>query len=176
MALQTPLSKNTISHLLVLDSYQLTFFKDSKRPPPEGAGQCREWLLEWRTAVTKLPCHYFPPGTAHSAWQPERCSAQEDIENLGPSCELSAFPDLSLRPLGDPGSPPPPPAWPKLWTPCVYVNRAVAGGHRLLSARGLSGACSPLFVYLVSVVTEGQARPGWVSGATRCWGPSCPST
>lgn len=36
------------------------------------------------------------------------------------------------------------------------------------------GVSSPLFVYLVSVVTEGLALSSWVSGATRCWVPAVP--
>lgn len=63
-------------------------------------------------------------------------SAQGDIENPGLPCESSAFPDLSLRPLGDPGFPPHPPPLP-----------GQISGHPMFMSTELllegAGFCSP---------------------------------
>lgn len=104
---------------------------------------------------TEVPIGTISPGQPVLPGKPRVASCTGGIENPGPLCESGASWGVSASDLpGDPWFPPP--AWPKLWTLRVYVNSAVAGECRLLPARGVSGACGPLFVYLVSVVTQGR--------------------
>lgn len=164
LTLHTPLQRGkSISHHNVCDSYQNTFFKDTAK----GAGLCWERPLEWRTEVTRTKVLgvtiWFT--AMCPAWQAKRCVLHRR------TMKILASPVI---PTADSGRPLAPSAYPAkaLDIPMFMSTERLLEGQ----APVRQGVSSLLFVYLVSVVTEGLALSSWVSGATRCWGSSCSCT
>lgn len=163
----SPSKGNTISHLNGQDSYRFAFLKDSKRQRGSQAVPGVAAGMEDRGDQDESPrCHHFP-GVVRPARQAKR-GVRHRWRMETPACPGIPGPP-SIQPWGTLVALPAPHEG--AGHPCVYVNRAVAG-----VPPGGPGARGQLFVYLVSVVTEERQRPGWVSGATRCWGPSCLGT
>lgn len=132
---------------------------------------------EWRISETSTKILVSPFSQESVFYKARQALCPlEKIEKPHLPCDSGALSNPSLRIWETLGLLPAPwPRWLKaLDTPCLY-KQSGCQSRQTPARQGVSGACSPLFVYLVSVVTEGAGMPELSLGQHSVGVPAVPT-